>query len=203
MLLPAPAVAWTYTPSPRLPRAPTPVLSVPIYYPGLKVAHSCHESSSFRPPEVAVMAILLPDARELSDDVLEAAPVACLMRGCELEPHRSPSRWPPRCRPRDRLSLVGRLRRPRRARFATAPLRAPAGFGPHALSDAPRPNTSSNSYAPSSARRIGHRGAAVDPPCRPRPDPQGIRSRSGGADRRPVSEALGLHGQAAVQPSRP
>ncbi len=53
------------------------------YYPGLKVAHSCHESSSFRPPEVAVMAILLPDARELSDDVLEALRLRAL-RGCEL-----------------------------------------------------------------------------------------------------------------------
>ncbi len=31
------------------------------------------------------MAILLPDARELSDDVLEVtAPVGCLQRGCEL-----------------------------------------------------------------------------------------------------------------------
>ncbi len=81
------------------------------------------------------MAILLPDARELSDDVLEAAPVACLAR-VRAGPHRSPSRWPPRCRPRDRLSLVGRLRRPRRARFATAPLRGARWVRAAALSDA-------------------------------------------------------------------
>ncbi len=36
---------------------------------------------------------------------------------------------------------------------------------------------------------LGIAAPAVEPPCRPRPDPQGIRSRSGGADRRPVSEA--------------
>ncbi len=79
------------------------------------------------------MAILLPDARELSDDVL-SCPVACL-RGCELGLTEVRSRWPPRCRPRDRLSLVGRLRRPRRACFATAPLQAPRWVRA-ALSDA-------------------------------------------------------------------
>src|SRR5689334_16720690 len=38
----------------------------------------------FRPAEVAVMAVLLPDARELSDNVLEALRLRAL-RGCQLE----------------------------------------------------------------------------------------------------------------------
>jgi hypothetical protein len=37
----------------------------------------------FRPLEISLMAILLPDARELSDDVLEALRLRAL-RGCEL-----------------------------------------------------------------------------------------------------------------------
>jgi hypothetical protein len=60
-----------------------PVICGPRYYPGLKVAHSCHEPSSSRSPEVAAMAILLPDACELSDDVLEALRLRAL-RGCAL-----------------------------------------------------------------------------------------------------------------------
>ncbi len=122
------------------------------------------------------------------------APVACSCGGCRAGPHRSPSRWPPRCRPRDRLSLVGRLRRPRRARFATVAPGVPLGSG-RALLRTPRPNTSSNSYAPISPKNWASRRPAVDPPRRRRTDPEGIRSRSGGADRRPVSGSqLGLHG---------
>ena len=43
-----------------------------LYYPGVKVAHICHVTLPFRPEEECIMAILLPDARQLSDDVLEA-----------------------------------------------------------------------------------------------------------------------------------
>ncbi len=174
-------------------------LAAAPYYPGLKVAHSCHESSSFRPPEVAVMAILLPDARELSDDVLEALRLRAL-RGCELGltevqvagllgvARETVCRWWAAYAGHGVPALPQPL------------LWAPAGFGPRPLRRPGRTPPATRTHP--SARRIGHRGAAVDPPCRPRPDPQGIRSRSGGADRRPVSEALGLHGQAAA-PSRP
>ncbi len=142
----------------------------------------------FRPPEVAVMAILLPDARELSDDVLEALRLRAL-RGCELGltevqvagllgvARETVCRWWAAYAGHGVPALPQR-RSGRAAGFGPRPLRRP-GRTPPATRTHP------------SARRIGHRGAAVDPPCRPRPDPQGIRSRSGGADRRPVSEAAG------------
>ncbi len=141
------------------------------------------------------MAILLPDARELSDDVLEALRLRAL-RGCELG--------------LTEVQVAGLLGVAREtvcrwwAAYAghgvpALPQRRsgrPLGSG-RALSDAQAEHLQQlvRTHQPG---RIGHRGAAVDPPCRPRPDPQGIRSRSGGADRRPVSEAAGLHGQAAA-----
>ncbi len=110
-------------------------------------------------------------------------------------PHRSPSRWHSSVSPGgDRLvaggvtPYAGRHGVPA---FATARSGRPLGSG-HAPSPTPRPNTSSNSYAPISPEELGiaalklwTRRAVRDP------DPQGIRSRSGGADRRPVSEAAG------------
>ncbi len=53
--------------------------------------------------------------------------------------------------------LVGRLRRGHGVPAATAPLRAPAGFGPRFLLRRPRPNTSSNSYAPISPKNWASR----------------------------------------------
>ena len=110
------------------------------YYPGLKVAHSCHESSSFRPPEVAVMAILLPDAREFIRMTFLGSgsrlPVPCSRVRAAASP-KSKSLASSGVARGDRLRRWwGRLRRPRRARFATAALLGIAGFGPPSLSDA-------------------------------------------------------------------
>ncbi len=101
------------------------------------------------------MAILLPDARELSDDVLEAARLRALC-GCELGLTEVQV-----------AGLLGVAREtvcrwwaayavPRRARFATAlPLRV--AWVRAAPSPTPRPNTSSNSYAPISPKNWASR----------------------------------------------
>ena len=74
----------------------------------------------------------------------------------------------------------------------------PVGSG-RALSDAQADHIQATAAHPP-ARGVGHRRPAVDPPRRRRPDPPGVRRRPGGADRRPVSAALGLHAQAAASP---
>ncbi len=117
----------------------------------------------------------------------KAAPVACLVQGASWASCRSPSRWPPRCRPRDRLSLVGRLRRRATARAPLCHCRRsgrPLGSG-RALSDAQAEHLQQlvRTHQP---EELGIAAllwtSAV--PSSDGPDPQGIRSRSGGADRR-------------------
>ncbi len=144
------------------------------------------------------MAILLPDARELSDDVLEALRLRAL-RGCELG--------------LTEVQVAGLLGVAREtvcrwwAAYAghgvpALPQRRSgrAGFGPP--SPTPRPNTSSNSYAPISPKNWASRAPlwtrrAVRDLIRKEFDLD-LAERT----RRPVSELLGLHGQAAA-PSRP
>src|SRR5437868_5030719 len=129
------------------------------------------------------MAIALPDARELSDEVLEALRLRAL-RGCELgltevqvadllgAARETVCRWWSAYADRGVPALPQR----RSGR--------PLGSG-RALSGARAERLRRLVRAPT--RGIGHRGSAVDPPCCPRPEPQGMRPRFGRAGRRPLS----------------
>ena len=146
------------------------------------------------------MAISLPDARQLSDDSPSSAPPARPAR-LRIGLHRSRRRGPARRLPRDRLPLVVGLRR----RRDSTPCRRSGPDAPSAraaCSPTSRPATSSDSSTRTAPKTWASPRPAVEPPRRPRPDPQGVRHRPGRADRGRVPQALGLHGQEAAPPRR-
>ena len=142
------------------------------------------------------MAISLPDARQLSDEVLQSLRLRAL-RGCELGYSEI-----------EVAELLGLSRETVRR-----------GGGPPTLimawklSQATAPTARS---APGRTLNDGQAARPADDPQRKKPrgggdrlprwtrravrrvDPQGVRDRHAGADRRRVPRAVGLHGQAAA-----
>ena len=146
------------------------------------------------------MAISLPDARQLSDEVLQALRLRAL-RGCELGYTEI-----------EVAELLG-LSRETVSRWWTAYADQRPGGPPR------RPHRPPGRLRPHPQRRAGGTAAddprsrkqprgggdplpVVDPQGRRRVDPQGVRDRHAGADRRRVPQAVGLHGQGAA-PSLP
>ena len=140
------------------------------------------------------MAISLPDARQLSDEVLQSLRLRAL-RGCELG--YSGSRWrnclaspgrPSRGGGPPTLIMAWKLsRRPHRppGRLRSYPQRRASG-------------TAADDPQRKKPRGGGDRLPVVDPQGRRRVDPQGVRDRHAGADRRRVPRAVGLHCQGAA-----
>ena len=140
------------------------------------------------------MAISLPDARQLSDEVLQSLRLRAL-RGCELGYSEI-----------EVAELLG-LSRETVSRWSTAFLRR-SSPGEFSQADCTRPPGRPRSFvlnfsgqaAPAAddpqrkkPRGGGDRLPVVDPPGRRRVDPQGVRDRHAGADRRRVPRAVGLH----------
>ena len=143
------------------------------------------------------MALSLPDARQLSDEVLEALRLRAL-RGCELGFTEA-----------DVADLLG-VSRETVSRWWTA--YADGGLEALPGDRTGRPVGSGRTLSDEQARHIqdliddhspeelGIAAAVVDPQGGARPDPQGVRDRHAGADRRRVPQAVGLHGQGAAPP---
>ena len=142
------------------------------------------------------MAITLPDARELSDKVLEAL----RLRPCEAVNWAFPKpRWLTFLASVGKpLPLVVRLRPGRPCWPAARPQRTPCRHGPSAHRR-PGPAHPGVAHDPPT-RRVGHSRPPVDTPGRRRPHPPAVSDRRTSTDRRLVLATLGLHAQAAAPP---
>ena len=142
------------------------------------------------------MAISLPDARQLSDEVLEALRLRAL-RGCELGFTETES---PTCSasPARPSAAGGRPTPPVAWSDPRRRTGRPVGSG-RTLSDEQARHIQRTDRRPK-PRGPGYPRRRVDPQGRARPDPQGVRDRHAGADRRRVPQAVGLHGQGAAPP---
>jgi hypothetical protein len=143
-----------------------------------------------------IMAISLPDARLLSDDVLQALRLRAL-RGCELGFTEA-----------DVANLLGVSRETvsrRWSAYSSQGLDAAAGAvrtPPRLRAPVVRPASQPHPRAPRQPqpRRPGHPCPPVEPPRRARPDPQGVRRRPGRADRGRVPQPLGLYREETAPP---
>ena len=147
------------------------------------------------------MAISLPDARMLSDDILQALRLRRARLRVGL--HRSRRREPARGLARDREPLVVGLRHAGTGRAAAGAVRT----SPRLRTPAVRPASQPHPRTPRQPQpqRPGHPRPPVEPPCRARPDPQGVRHRPGRADRGRRTSAVGAiprSGRAATLASR-
>ena len=142
------------------------------------------------------MAIPLPDARQLSDEVLEAlGSVPCAAVNWDSPKPMSPTCSG--CRTR-RSAAGGRLTPP--AAWMPSPAIGPAApWASGGRSRTSRP-AASRTDRRAQPRGAGHRRRGVVPQGGARPDPQRMRDRHAGADRRRIPQAVGLHGQGAAPP---
>ena len=135
------------------------------------------------------MAISLPDARQLSDEVLQSLRLRAL-RGCELGSLRS--RW------RNCLASPGRPSRGGGPPTLIMAWKLSQATAPAARSAPVVPSTTGKRHGSDDPQRKKPRGGGdrlpvVDPQGRRRVDPQGVRDRHAGVDRRRVPRAVGLH----------
>src|SRR3954468_20626480 len=156
------------------------------------------------------MALSLPDARQLSDEVLDALRLRAL-RGRELGfteadladllgvSRETVSRWWSASSSRGLDALPrGRSGGP----LGSGRLPGAAGPPPRPRPPPPRGAAPPHPGAPRrpQPRRPWRRRPAVEPPRRARVDPQGVRHRVGRADRRRVPRPLGLSREEAASP---